>query len=147
MMLRRSKAERRRGAATTVEMAAVLSVLVLFLFSIFEYGRYVMIENLLINAVREGCRYALVNCQSTTVVSDTQNLVTQKMAGLSSQLTNLNITVFPTNNPTAALSTTNPDDPITVSATGTLHALFPALPFIPSSFSMTTATVMVCEGN
>ena len=125
----------------------MLSVLVLFLFSVFEYGRYVMIENVLINAVREGCRYALVHCQDTTVVADTQALVTQKMAGLNSQLTGFTVTAFPTNNPTAALSTANPDDPITVSAIGTLKALFPALPFIPSSFSMTTATVMVCEGN
>jgi Flp pilus assembly protein TadG len=136
-----------RGGAATVEMAAVLSVLVLFLFSIFEYGRYVMIENLLINSVREGCRFALVNCQSATVVSDTQALVRQKMSGLDSQLSGLNIQVFPTNNPSAALNTTNPDDPITVTATGTLRSLFPALPFMPSTFSMTSATVMVCEGN
>ena len=147
MMMRRSAAEPRRGGATTVEMAAVLSVLVLFFFSVFEYGRYVMIENVLINAAREGCRYALVNCQSATVVSDTQNVVIQKMAGLSNQLTGFAVTVFPTNNPANALSTTNPDDPITCSATGTLKALFPALPFIPSSFQMTTSTIMVCEGN
>ena len=54
-----------RGGAVTVEMAAIISVLVLFLFSVFEYGRYVMIENLLINAVRDGCRYALVHCQDS----------------------------------------------------------------------------------
>jgi Flp pilus assembly protein TadG len=138
---------RSRGAVTTVEMAAVLSVLVLFLFSVFEYSRYVMIENVLINAVREGCRYALVNCQNATVVSDTQAVVLYKMAGLDSQLTGFTFQVFPTNSPASALSTTNPDDPITATATGTLHALFPALPFIPSSFSMTTSTVMVCEGN
>jgi Flp pilus assembly protein TadG len=147
MMMMRSQTALRRGGATTVEMAAVLSVLVLFLFSVFEYGRYVMIENVLINAAREGCRYALVNCQSATVVSDTQAVVIQKMAGLDSQLTGFTVQAFPTNNPSSSLSTTNPDDPITVSATGTLRALFPALPFIPSSFSMTTATVMVCEGN
>ena len=123
-MTMRRTAEPRRGGATTVEMAAVLSVLVLFLFSVFEYGRYVMIENVLINAAREGCRYALVNCQSATVVSDTQNVVIQKMAGLNSQLTNFTVTVFPTNNPANALSTTNPDDPITCSATGTLKAMF-----------------------
>jgi Flp pilus assembly protein TadG len=146
MMMRPIKRQS-RGAATTVEMAAVLSVLVLFVFSVFEYGRYVMIENVLVNAAREGCRYALVHCQDVTVVSDTQAVVIQKMAGLNSQLTNFTVTAYPTNSPASALNTTNPDDPITVSATGTLKALFPALPFIPSSFSMTTATVMVCEGN
>jgi Flp pilus assembly protein TadG len=147
MMMRRSADRNRRGGATAVELAGVLSVFILFLFSVFEYGRYVMVENVLINAVREGCRYALVHCQDVTVLSDTQTIVTNQMAGLSSQLSGFTVQAFPTNNPTAALSTTNPDDPITVSATGTLKALFPALPFIPSSFSMTTATVMVCEGN
>ena len=34
-----------------------------------------------------------------------------------------------------------------VSATGTLRSLFPALPFMPSVFTMSSATVMVCEGN
>jgi Flp pilus assembly protein TadG len=142
-------AQPRSRGVTTVEMASVLSVLILFLFGVFEYGRYVMIENVLINAVRDGCRYALVHCQDVTAVADTQAVVRARMAGLDSQLGGaaFNIQVFPTNSPAAALNTTNPDDPITVSATGTLRALFPALPFIPSSFSMTSATVMVCEGN
>jgi Flp pilus assembly protein TadG len=147
MTTRQTSCRPARGGATVVEMAAVLSVLVLFLFSVFEYGRYVMIENLLINAVREGCRYALVHCQDITVATDVQTVVTQKMAGLNSQLTGFTVTAYPTNNPSAALNTTNPDDPITVSGTGTLKALFPALPFIPSSFTMTSSTVMVCEGN
>ena len=54
MMMRRPTRPHVRGGATAVEFAAVLSVLILFLFSIFEYGRYVMIENVLINAVRDG---------------------------------------------------------------------------------------------
>jgi Flp pilus assembly protein TadG len=147
MILRRTEAAPSRGGAVTVEMAAIISVLVLFLFSVFEYGRYVMIENLLINAVRDGCRYALVNCQDPNVLTNTQAVVRQKMAGLDAQLTTFTITAFPTNNPTGALSATNPDDPITVKATGTLKALFPALPFIPSTFTMSSSTVMTCEGN
>jgi Flp pilus assembly protein TadG len=147
MILRRSKSAPSRGGAVTVEMAVIISVLVLFLFSVFEYGRYVMIENLLINAVRDGCRYALVHCQDATVVADTQTVVRQKMAGLDVQLTGLTITAYPTNNPTATLDSTFPDDPITVKATGTLHALFPALPYIPSTFTMSSSTVMTSEGN
>ena len=138
---------RARRGATVVETAAVLSVLILFLFSIFEYGRYVMIENLLINAVRDGCRYALVHCQDATVVADAQAVVHQKMCGLDNQLTALDIQVFPTNSPTAALNTTNPDDPITVQANGTFRALFPQIPYLPTSFTMRSASVMTCEGN
>jgi len=143
---RHDRATARRGA-TTVEGAVVLSVALLFLFSIFEYGRYVLIENLLINAVRDGCRYALVHCQDTTVVADTQAVVTAKMCGLQNQLNPLTITVFPTNSPSSALNTTNPDDPITVQATGTFRALFPQMPYLPSTFTMKSASVMTSEGN
>jgi Flp pilus assembly protein TadG len=136
-----------RGGTTVVEMAVVLSALMLFLFSIFEYGRYVMVENLLINAVRDGCRYALVHCQDTTVVADTQAVVIQKMAGLNGQLTGFTVTVYPTDNPAAALNSINPDDPITVQATGTFRALFPQMPYMPTTFTMRSASVMTCEGN
>jgi Flp pilus assembly protein TadG len=147
MMIRRPVRSRSRGGATTVEMAVVLSVLLLFLFSIFEYGRYVLVENVLINAVRDGARYALVHSQDATVVADAQAVVRQKMAGLDSQLIGLNIQVFPTNSPTATLDLANPDDPITVQATGTFKALFPQLPYLPTTFTMRSASVMTCEGN
>jgi Flp pilus assembly protein TadG len=146
-MTKRRSGRPPRTGATTVELAVVLSVLILFFFSIFEYGRYVMVENLLINAVREGCRYALVHCQDATVAADTETIVRQKMAGLDAQLPGLTITVFPTDDPSAALNTTNPDDPITVQAVGTFKALFPQLPYLPNTFTMKSAAVMTCEGN
>ncbi len=146
MTTRRRNRPTRRGA-TVVETAAVLSVALLFLFSIFEYGRYLLVENVLINAVRDGCRYALVHCQDATCVADTEAVVRQKMAGLDAQLSSLSITVYPTANPSAALNTTNPDDPITVQANGTFRALFPMMPYLPSAFTMKSASVMTCEGN
>jgi Flp pilus assembly protein TadG len=145
--MQRSTRLRARRGVTVVETAAVLSVLLLILFSVFEYGRYLMVENLLINAVRDGSRYALVHCQDATVVADVQAVVRQKMAGLDSQLTGLDIQVFPTNSPTAALNSTNPDDPITVQASGTFRALFPQMPYMPTTFTMRSASMMTCEGN
>jgi Flp pilus assembly protein TadG len=146
-MIMRRPVRPTRGGATTVELALVLSVLILFLFSIFEYGRFVMVENVLINAVRDGCRYALVHCQDVTVAADTEAKVRQRMAGLDAQLIGLTVTVFPTDNPNAALNTTNPDDPITVQAVGTFKALFPQMPYLPNTFTMKSASVMTCEGN
>jgi Flp pilus assembly protein TadG len=119
----------------------------LFLFSIFEYGRYVMIENAMVNAAREGCRYAMCHCQDATVATDVQNVVTQRMAGLNAQLTGFTVTAYPTNNPTAVLGSTYPDDPITVKVTGTFKAMFPAMPYLPTSFAMASASTMTCEGN
>jgi Flp pilus assembly protein TadG len=147
MTTRRPERSPARRGATTVETAAVISVALLFLFSIFEYGRYVLIDNLLINAVRDGCRYALVHCQDATVVADTQAVVKAKMCGLDNQLAPLAVTVFPTNSPSSTLDSTNPDDPITVQATGTFRALFPQMPYLPTTFTVKSAAVMTCEGN
>jgi Flp pilus assembly protein TadG len=145
-MILRPPAPPRRGALT-VEMAAILAVVMLFLFSVFEYGRYVMIEHVLVNAVREGCRYAMVHCQDPTVAADVQAVVKQRMAGLDSQLSGFTVTAYPANNASATLGSTYPDDPITVKASGTLKSLFPTMPYIPTSFTMSSASTMTCEGN
>jgi Flp pilus assembly protein TadG len=47
---------RRRGA-TTVELAVVLPVFFLFVFSLIEYGRLQLVSNLLNSACRSGARY------------------------------------------------------------------------------------------
>jgi Flp pilus assembly protein TadG len=48
---------RRRGAAV-VEMAVITPVLLMFIFGIIEFGRFIMIGQLSVNATREGDRYA-----------------------------------------------------------------------------------------
>ena len=55
---------RRRGAAT-VEFALVAPVFLLLLMGIFEYGRMVMVQQMLVAASREGARTAIV--QGSTV--------------------------------------------------------------------------------
>ena len=39
----------------------------MFVLGVFEYSRLLMDWNLLNNAAREGCRYALANNTSTTI--------------------------------------------------------------------------------
>src|SRR6202023_443803 len=69
---------RRRGA-TLVEAAFVLSGLLVFLFAIFDYGRFIMIRHIVDNAAREGCRLAVAanatdtnsfNYQTTTTIQN-----------------------------------------------------------------------------
>src|SRR2546430_1895011 len=55
-----------RGGATTVETAMVIFLFLLLMFSIFEYGRMVMLQHLMINGAPEGCRYAVVHTTDTT---------------------------------------------------------------------------------
>jgi Flp pilus assembly protein TadG len=147
MVLRPTPRPTTRGGATTVEFAVVLVAFMLLLFSVFEYGRYVMMENLLINATREGCRYALVHSQDPTVVADVQAEVRQRLGGLDGQFNDLNITVFPTNNPTGPLSSLDPDDPITVRVTATFRSIFPTMPYLPMTLAMRSSSIMTCEGN
>lgn len=62
--MRRTTARRRRrlrSGATLVETALVLALLLLFLFGIFEYARYLLVNQLLSNAARDGVRYAAAN--------------------------------------------------------------------------------------
>lgn len=86
----------RRGT-TLVEAALVLSTCMLFCFGIYEYGRFLMLKNLLTNAAREGARLAVVNTDdySTSQIRDAIDAV---LAGQGNQLQGYNkstsITVF-----------------------------------------------------
>jgi hypothetical protein len=63
MRIPRSK---RRGAAL-VEMAFVLPIALLFLLGIMEYGRYMMVRQVMEAASREGARYCAVRTNQTLV--------------------------------------------------------------------------------
>jgi Flp pilus assembly protein TadG len=60
----------RRGAAV-VEFAIVAPVFFLLVFGMIEYGRMVMVQQILTNASREGARYAVIlDSNDTTAVQD-----------------------------------------------------------------------------
>jgi Flp pilus assembly protein TadG len=65
---------RRRTAAAAVELAAVAPMLVLLIFGMVEFGRVMMVEQILTNAAREGARRAALPGSTTgdaqTVVSN-----------------------------------------------------------------------------
>ena len=59
---------KRRGAAA-VEFAIVLPILVLLVFGMIEFGRMLMVQQMIVNSAREGARHAILNgssLQSTT---------------------------------------------------------------------------------
>jgi Flp pilus assembly protein TadG len=64
---------RRRGAAIA-EFAVVVPVLILLFFGLLEFGRMMMVEQILTNAAREGCRKAVLpgttSDDVTTVVNN-----------------------------------------------------------------------------
>ena len=61
---------RRRGAAV-VEFAIVVPIFVLLVFGMIEFGRMVMVHQLLVGAAREGARQAIVNGATAVDVEQT----------------------------------------------------------------------------
>lgn len=95
MILRQQKTNRQyRSGTALVQMAVVASIFVLLLFGVIEYGRFIFFRSVLINASREGARYAVVNLDDTTVVTDTQNQVKKLVFGLDKVLANYTCNVY-----------------------------------------------------
>jgi Flp pilus assembly protein TadG len=63
---------RRRGAAV-VEFAIVAPLFFLLIFGMIEYGRMVMVQQVITNASREGARRAVLDGATATEVSNTVN--------------------------------------------------------------------------
>ena len=67
----------RRGAAV-VEMAVITPVLLMFIFGMIEFGRFIMVGQLAVNATREGDRYAV---QADTTPAQVKDTVKKFLAG------------------------------------------------------------------
>jgi Flp pilus assembly protein TadG len=145
----------RRGAAL-VEAALVLPVVLMFLFGILEYGRYVMMRQVLTNAAREGARYAQIHQQPLTVggttkgnaTTDVNNVVNKALAGqhLSGQAVSIYAADSLGNNVGAWANATN-GQCIAVEITGTYPVIVSQLLFMPVSIPVTAKAVMRTESN
>jgi Flp pilus assembly protein TadG len=131
-----------------VETALVLIPLTMFVFGVFEYGRLLMSWNLLNNAAREGCRYALANNTSSTISTDVQNLVTAYMGGQDANFGNFTVTVSGTHLGTATtINNLVAGDLITVTVSGN-YKFMRVIPLVsmPATTSLNSSVTMVCEG-
>lgn len=98
---------KQRGAAA-VEFAVVAPIFVLLLFGMIEYGRMVMVQQMLTNATREGARRAVLD---GTTVSNVKTTVQDYLSSGNITVNNSEITVTPDPS-TAAFG-----DPVTVGLT------------------------------
>ena len=147
MLIRKFQVARRRGAVA-VETALVLLTVLMFIFGIFEYGRLLLDWNLLNNAARAGCRFALANNTSSTINTQVQGIVTSMMAGRTSSFTNFTVTVTGTHQGTSTpVNSLIAGDLVTVTVSGT-YKFMNIVPVVrmPATYSLTSAVVMVCEG-
>ena len=129
---------RNRRAAAAVEFAVVAPVFLLLVFGMIEYGRMVMVYQVITNASREGARTAVLDgATSTSVTTAVNNYLT---AGAVSGAT---VTVSP-NPPSGA----HYGDPVTV----TVSIPFSQVSWLPSpmylgSKTLSSATVMRRESS
>ncbi len=81
---------RHRSGTALVEFAIVSPILFLLVFGMIEYGRMVMVQQIITNASREGARLGVLD---GTTTGDVQTSVTDYLAGAS--VTGATITVDP----------------------------------------------------
>lgn len=115
MIISNQRRQRRHGGVLVAEMAFVAVIFFLFMFAIFEYGRVVMMQQIMKNAARAGARTAVVTATSVvnpaTATANVNNTVTSNLAQL--PLVNVTITIYQAddtgNNITPPLSNGKPD--------------------------------------
>jgi len=156
----------RRTAAHAVEFAFVFPVVLLLLFGILEYCRYLMTLQVTDNAAREGARYALARTDTFQTLETTttiQDYVTTYLQSAGMQLTGTTVLVYKSNKfgepldqngavvstaaAAAAFDQTTFGDYICVQVTGTYEPVLPGFMALASSIPVTATAVMVSEGN
>jgi Flp pilus assembly protein TadG len=149
-------ANRRARGATTVETALVLPIVLLFMFGIFEYGRYFMTMQLLNNAAREGARYAIAHLQPVTLgpttygnsTSDVTNVINGITAGVT--LNNQAINVYASDaqgNNLGTWTSAIAGQSVTVQITGDFRFMTAAFLNLPSTIAVDIKSAMDAEGN
>ncbi len=121
-----NRRKRRRGAAV-VEFAVVAPVFFILVFGMIEYGRAVMVEQILTNAAREGARVAILTSATTANVTSE---VTTYLSNAS--ITGATVTISPNPPATAAAGTT-------VSVTVSIP--FTSVSWLPSPFYLGSTTL------
>lgn len=146
MVIRKRPVNRRRGSVL-VESALVLTLTLSFIFGVFEYSRLLLNWQLLNNATREGCRYAITNNTSSTISTDVTNIVTTYMGGQKSSFSGFTVTVTGTHQGVSTpVNNLAAGDMVTTTVSGT----YKFLNIIPlkkmTTLPISSAVIMVCEG-
>jgi Flp pilus assembly protein TadG len=147
MVIRKLRVSRRRGQVM-LETAFILIPLTSLIFGVFEFSRLMMDWNLLNNAARTGCRYAIANNTSSTISTDVQTLVTTCMAGQTSSFSNFTVTVSGSHQGVSTpINNLSAGDQVTVAVSGT-YKFMNIIPMakMPTSFVMKSSVIMGCEG-
>lgn len=105
---RSSERETGRAASTTVEFAVLAPVFFMTVLGMVEVGRGLMVQHLLFNAARQGCRSGILPSNGTTDVTDAVSS-TLAPAGITAQTVSITV-----NGASGNPSTASSGDDITV---------------------------------
>jgi Flp pilus assembly protein TadG len=159
----------RRRAVTIVECALVISICLLFLYGLFEYGRFLMARHMLESAAREGARFAVTHTDDTTAQTDFSNQVTTFLFGLDGAagcFQNVSVTINGYTNNVYVATATNATgdanqtnqiaagwtqaaytDGIVVQVQADYHPVLPKFLLLNTSIRLTATADMFSEGN
>ncbi len=156
MMRPRAKMSSGRQGAAAVETALVLPLALLFMFGIMEYGRFVMTQQVLTNAAREGCRYAITHVNPVTLNGVTYNSGTSTVTTIINnispgvQLSGQTVNIFASDalgNNLGAWTSAVEGQFICVQITGNYIPILSTYLHMPASISFKTQSVMIVEGS
>jgi Flp pilus assembly protein TadG len=160
-MLRDPKRGRRaRRGATAVELALVLSLCFALFMGIFEYGRILMVRDLMDHAARQGARLAVAgtdyapgvagtNGDGTLTQAEVISHVTSMLAG---QVASPTITVYATDSGGNALGGVAWNGGtfgtgIAVKVVANYTPMVPTMRILPSTIPLTSVSLMQSEAN
>ena len=145
-----------RCGAVAVEACLVIGTLLILLFAIFEYGRFVMIKHLVDNAARQGARAAAsgivndsnsFNYQTTTTV---QTVAKSALAGQDAALTGLTIQVYladASGNNVGTWTNAAFAQNVAVEIDATYTPIFPTFGLLPTNVPIFAKAIMQSEAN
>lgn len=144
---------RSRRAAALVEFAFIAVVLVLILFGILEYGRFLFMMQVATNAAREGARYAVVHTGDGTTKQQVIDEVTNRMAGRKKELEGFDVKVLNVNPDTgvevanSSWDQTTFGNSIEIQITGVYHPMLPTFLKTATGIPVKVTAMMSSEAN
>ena len=124
------RTDERRGASA-VEMAMVLPIFLLVLMGMVEFGRALMVGQLVTNAAREGARMAILDGSSTSSVKTSIQSFLSGAAGVSASDITVTATV---GGATKDISAAQPKDMVAITVT----IPFSKVSYLPPTFLKST---------
>ena len=139
-----------RTGAYAVEFAFVAIILVMALFAIIEYSRFVFIRQMIGQAAREGARYAVVNTTATTIEADTIAFVKKKMSSVDGMVQGYQCLVYEgdsTGAKTGPAADAGFGEYVVVQIDCEYKPLLPNLLFMNSTMKLSSKSLMFSEAN